>query len=182
MSDYNPYATPAKTGAPMPVPTGGGYVEEKTLVIPRVGYVMPAMCAKCGMGTNKRWKAKLQWNPRWVPLLVLVCTPAYLLAFILTRKVAQVDVGICETHDQRRRVGQIAALAGIVILLGGVFAGVWADNPGIMFGGLIVGLVVLIIGAVSAAILQPVYMDEQWAKFNGVHQDVLQAIVGNPPR
>lgn len=121
---HNPYAPPQQQwGAPPPgygpPPTGmpgQARFEGDQLVVVKNAQ-LPHVCLKCGTRDQvQKVKKKFQWTPVWARMLVLVCTPAALVAMLVTQKRGELDVPLC-ARCKSRWTSAILALVGAVLLL-----------------------------------------------------------------
>ncbi|MCB9700243.1 MAG: hypothetical protein H6738_25880, partial [Alphaproteobacteria bacterium] len=123
MSPDNPFAPPtAATNAS--AGAGAFHVDGELLVIDVSGPPLPDRCVKCNAPSTVRHTRQVQWNPRWVPLTIIVCWPVYIGTMLATRKTAKIDVGLCAEHEQQRRTYQLIGggllVAGLVAMVGGM--------------------------------------------------------------
>jgi uncharacterized membrane protein YgdD (TMEM256/DUF423 family) len=174
------YLTPQGGYAYPPPPFGGqmagdGMWRDGTrLVVYSHGVSLPDRCVKCNAPANGfQLRRKLYWHPPAWYLLILVHLIIYFIVSLIIRKSAEVHVGLCETHQSRRRTmlitGWLLFAAGI---LGFVMAGVVNDGTPAGLGGLLflAGLIVLII---AARVVVPAKIDDRFAWLKGVHSDYL---------
>ena len=115
------------------VPLGGGTVwREGKNVVALDGTTFPPRCVKCnGLASPKPFNARLFWHHPALFLLVFAGFLFYLIAALVVRKRATVEVYLCAQHWQRRRVATgavwILLIAGLVTFFGGLTSGsAWA--------------------------------------------------------
>ncbi len=181
----NPFAPPtggfgggASSGA---IVTGQAWAEGPLLVTSTVA-TLPDGCVVCGGEGHQRVKGPIQWIPLWVRLSILLSPLIMIVLMVIFRRQAVVDYGLCEEHFQRRnrmRIGGgIALVAGMILMFGSI-ALIDALEGG-AFGFMLVGLVILLGGAIAlgrfAAPLMPKHIDREYARFTGVHPAYLDRL------
>jgi hypothetical protein len=119
MSELNPYAAP-QFGGPLPhsAEANGGVWRDGIVLVMHKQAVLPDRCVKCNESVNGlRLKRKLSWHHP--ALYLMIFFPGllfYAIVALIVRKTARIDVGICERHRSRRRIG--IAVAWLIALLG----------------------------------------------------------------
>jgi hypothetical protein len=130
----------------------GALFQKGRLVIAMRGAALPDRCVKCNCDVGEaRVRRKLYWHPSGWYLLILLNILIYALISLAVRKRAEILVGLCDRHRQKRWnailggwglvLGGIASvvfgatqdlpiffLVGIVAFLGGVFWGIFGSR------------------------------------------------------
>lgn len=136
----NPYASPrfdipagqrpiiADSGAP----DGPRLARSGNLLVFERGALFPARCVICNQPTESRLRKRIEWCHPAVLLLVLCNLIVLLVVYLVIRKTADVDLGMCDAHLRRRRqrlwIGWSAAILGIVLIFGSIFAAVLLED------------------------------------------------------
>ncbi len=136
---------------------------------------LPHACVKCNQPAAQKLRRKFSWhNPIWA-LLILVGLLFYLIAVLIVRKQATIDVGLCQEHIDRRRNMLIAGFGVLALGFVTMFSGfAFPDYGG---AGFLLGIVMLIAAAIwvsaVARILPVAKMDDTYVWFKGVNRDFL---------
>lgn len=172
MSDFNPYAAPKSEVAPPGkfLEGGEGLWRDGALLIMRKDAVLPDRCVKCNApAEGQRLRRNLSWHPSGWYILLLISIPIYVIAALIVRKTAKIEIGLCAGHKSRRRraiaVGWVLSLAGIGLIVYGLSAEIgWAllIGVGLLLGGLIYGLV-------GAQTVVPTRIDQHHVWLKKVH-------------
>jgi hypothetical protein len=153
------------------------YAEGDRLVITTDGPPLPPRCVKCNAPATERHRQTLQWFPRWVIATILVCLPVYLVTFLLTRRTARIDVGLCSEHASRRRtfarLGGTVLIGGLAVLL----AGTYAEHPVTLCAGL-VGVLGGAVALQPSVVLRPTRIEEHLAFYRGADPAFLRSLDG----
>jgi len=177
----NPFAAPMSSGPSGGV--GGLLVGEAwsdgPLLVTNVIATLPDACVKCNQPAQHRVKTTLQWVPLWVRLSLLLSPLMMLVLYLIFRRPATVDFGLCEEHFRQRNVARVAGGVslgvGLVLLFGGFLAIDALEGWALAFMG--VGIVALLGGAIAvgrfASPLSPSEIDREHARFTGAHVDYL---------
>ena len=173
--DDNPFLPPEADGAAVNAGDGAYYAQGELLVIAKDGPPLPDRCVKCNAPATERFERTLQWFPRWVILTILICWPVYLIAMLMTRQTAKVNVGLCGEHAGRRRT--FAWIGGIILgsALVALFAGIFVEDLALMFGG----IVAVIVGAIAlqpSIVLRPTQIDEHLGYYKGASEEFLRSL------
>ncbi len=130
----------------------GGVWQDGTLLIMAKQAVLPARCTRCNAPTEIRLKRKLSWHPPGWFLLIVISIWIYIIAALLVRHTATIQVGFCDLHRRKRRqaiaIGWMLALAGLVAIV----VGASMPKTGAIFvllgvAGFLAGLVYGVIGS-----------------------------------
>lgn len=174
----NPFATPkTESYAPNldPGADQGVWRLDKTLVFRR-GAALPNRCLKCNQPATTRLNRTLQWHsPGWY-LLLLFNLLIYLVAAMIVRKTAGVELPLCDAHNQRRKTGTIIMLVSVVIGVGGCTAGMSADQPAAAVFSILALLVGVVVGVVQANLLTPTKIDESYVQAKGAAPEFLASL------
>lgn len=150
--------------------------EDKKLVA-RSETVFPDRCVKCNAPAGGiRLQRKLYWAHPAYLLLILCNLLVLLIVYLIVRKKAVVQIGLCERHRVQRKRGLAigwgsVALGAILICLGAVFNSGWC-----VFAGILLMLIGGITGGVIARTVTPTKIDKEYVWMTGVHPDFLAAL------
>jgi hypothetical protein len=135
--------------------------------------VLPDRCVKCNAPANGlRLKRKLSWHHPALYLVILAGLLFYVIIALIVRKTAKIEIGICERHRSRRRMG--IAIAWLMVPLG--FASFFLANQHRVwpiFAGFALLLLSLIVGVVVSNIVSPKKIDDYYVWLKKVHPDFL---------
>jgi hypothetical protein len=189
VSDFNPYEAPKAEVAPSSGfrETGAGLWRNGSLLVMRKDAWLPDRCVKCNAPAEaRRLRRNLSWHaPGWY-ILVLFNVLIYLIAALIVRKTARIEIGLCQGHWFRRRraiaVGWVAVLAG----MGMFFYGLSTAEPGMSLVGGLVAFFGLITGVVGSQTVVATRIDETYAWLKKVHPAFLAELpdwgdFGPPP-
>src|SRR6478609_9496771 len=105
----NPYAAPSAEVDYGRSALGGAehgiYREGLFLVVPVQGASLPARCVVCNAPAHTRLHRKLYWHPAGYYLLILISALIYVIVAVIVRKRAHFELGLCDQHAGRRRLG-----------------------------------------------------------------------------
>lgn len=150
IEDERPARAPSWGAAPS---SEGAWREGDLCVVPRLGGEMPDRCVVCNRDTDFKLRRTLWWHPPGYYLLICAGWLVYIIAALIVRKSATVEVGLCEEHRRRRENGVTLMWVGGVTGLLVMIVGVAVKLAIFMLLGLIGMLVCLIAGAVSARVV-----------------------------
>ena len=161
MQSYNPYAPPAHDpGAFTAGHASGCWREGDAVVVRRPDADLPDRCVRCNEPAGGfRLQRKLQWHHPAVYFALLISPIIYGIALIV-RKTTTVRVGLCPGHRARRRNGMLVGWLGTLASITACTAGIAADTPEAMLGGLALFLVSVVAGIVMSQVVQPKKIDE----------------------
>lgn len=149
MASRNPYAPPRATSPARPasavVSTEIAVWRAGKEVICLQGSALPARCVKCNapaeLPTRER---EMYWVSSWVYLLIFAGLLPLLIVYLIVRKKAYVNPGLCGTHKKRQvagtAIGWVAPIAGTPLL--------FYTSVSIAFA--IAGIILIIVGIVFA--------------------------------
>jgi hypothetical protein len=158
-------------GAALPM-VGNLWRQNKRLVT-RTRTIFPNRCVKCNAPANFRLKRTLYWvHPAYL-LLILCNLIVLIIVYLIVRKKAEVEIGLCEAHRAKRKYG-IATIwssvaVGLLVLCYGA-----VNNSG---WGILIGVVIMLAGAITggvmARLLTPTKIDKEYVWLAGAHRDFL---------
>jgi hypothetical protein len=152
MNDVNPYAPPAvDVDSLRPESAEGFWRDGDMLVVPRTnGTVLPDRCVHCNEpASGFKLKQTVYWHHQAIYLLVLISAIIYVVVALIVRKSVKLELGLCERHRSRRRLGFVLLWGGIAALLVSLFlieslgSGVVLIAAFLFLGGLIAGIVMV---------------------------------------
>ncbi|HUQ05289.1 MAG TPA: hypothetical protein VM261_22450 [Kofleriaceae bacterium] len=166
-------ATLASSGAwgPLQPPWAACRRDGELLVCPRE-CMLPPHCVKCGAPASERHTAKLYWHPPGWYALLLLSLWGYLIAALLVRKKAVLEVGLCDRHARRRRRGR---MTGWMIVLGGV-AVMFTGDPIVILAGIVAVLTGLLVASAMGRLAVARRIDDCYVWVRGVHASILRAL------
>jgi hypothetical protein len=150
MSSHNPYApSKASLGARSIAPAAGAEVSvwrDRNIVVMRHDASLPSRCVKCNEPAELPTKVRTVYYAHpTIYLLFLLNFLILLIVYMIVRKKADIDPGLCAQHRQRRilglTLGWLGFLAGTLLLILGA--------AGSSMPMAIIGLL-LLIGAIVA--------------------------------
>lgn len=162
--------------------SGGLWREGKVLVLQR-GAQLPPRCVRCNQPATWQRPVKLWWNPPWIYLTILLSLIVLLIVALVTRKMADVTVPLCEVHRQRRTMGRLigwlTVVAGLVCSVLG-FALIGSASSAIAavaaIGGILVLLIGFVIGSRATWVLMPKRIDADYVRLRGCCEAYLQPL------
>lgn len=134
-------------------PAGGTAWRSGNLLVVRRNASLPDRCVKCNAPAHgRRLTRKLSWHTPWIYLIIFVGVLFYVIAAVILRKRARVEIGICEAHWAARRRDVLIGWASflVAILLG--WCGAHFGN-GWLYGS---ALTIFLGGLIYAAFRTPV--------------------------
>lgn len=156
------------------VPVGAGIWRSGRKLVTRSETTFPDRCIKCNAPANGfRLRRVLYWmHPLWL-LLILINVLILLIVYLIIRKKAILHIGVCETHQVRRKRGLIVGwssfLAGLALIIYGAFmSSGWTALAGVLLvfiGG--------ISGAVLARLVTPTKINKENVWITGCHPEFL---------
>ncbi len=159
-------------------PSGVSLWRQGRRLVTRSETPFPDRCVKCNAPANGfRLKRILYWaHPAY--LLLLLCNILILLiVYLIVRKKAVLNIGLCEQHQTRRKTGLIVGwtgtLVGIVLLIGAAVI----ESGWMALTGVAVLLFSWIYGGVRASTVAITKMNKEnvvWVR--GVHPDFLNQL------
>jgi hypothetical protein len=133
--------------------------EGNAIVVPRQGARLPSRCVRCNAPAEKFLTRRLSWHHQALYLLILIGVCVYVIPALIFRKQALVEVGLCEKHFKRRRIGMLVGWLGFIVDFVLFFLLV-EKYPAVGLIFLLVAVVTPIVGAVMARVVTAKKMDE----------------------
>jgi hypothetical protein len=158
-------------------PSFGSLWRMNNRLVTRNETVFPDRCVKCNAPAGgSRLKRTLYWmHPAWL-LLFFVSGLILIIIYYIIRKKAVLHIGLCEHHRSQRKLGIITgwssfALGILLFVLAGIYNSGWCALAGIVvfLGGIIAGVVM-------ARLVTPTKIDNQYVWLSGVHRDFLASL------
>lgn len=138
--------------------------------------VLPDRCVKCNAPATRRLPRKLYWHHPAVFLLILCSILIYLVVAIIVRKRANIDIGLCQAHFERRKrdilISWVAALLGI----GMIVAAVMYESGLAGVGGAVVLIGSLVYAAVVTPMVSPKRIDREQVFLKGACKEFLEGL------
>jgi hypothetical protein len=159
--------------------TGGVWRDHNNLLVIHKNAFLPDRCVKCNAPTNGAYlHRKLSWiNPAWY-LLVFAGWLIFLIVYLIIRKTAEVDLGLCDTHRTKRRteivIGWFITLAGVVSMV----LGLSSDILGLFFLGLLAIIGSIIYVSYAASLITVSRMDDHYVWIKRVNKDFVDSFPG----
>lgn len=189
MSEINPYQSPQAPSMP-PVmsstlqPMKGGLWREGNLLVMHKEATLPDRCVKSNQPCQRRLRRNLSWHHPAISLSILAGVLIYIiLAAILTKK-ATIQIGLSDEWFSRRRrriaTAWVIVLAGLAMVVLGFSAQNYSVSPLLVFGGFISPLIGLIFGTLTARMVAPKRITDQYVWIKGVHPDFLAELPPMP--
>ncbi|HEU6449668.1 MAG TPA: DUF4339 domain-containing protein [Verrucomicrobiae bacterium] len=156
------------------VPSKGNLWRLNKKLVARSETIFPDRCVKCNAPAGGfRLKRTLYWAHPAYLLLILCNLLILLIVYLIVRKKAVVEIGLCEKHRIKRKRGIIIGWSSValwIVLIG--CAATWESGWTV----LVAFLVLLgggITGGVMARTVAPTKIDKEYVWLNGVHRDFL---------
>lgn len=160
--DENFYAPPTTDTALAPTPGMTIHRERDAVVVPAQLAVLPPRCVRCNQPASKRLLRRLYWHHPALYLLLLVGLCFYLIPALIVRKKAVVEIGLCDRHHKRRRLGILLGWLGSLASLTMTIVTIESDPVlGVLFLFAMVGFA--IVGIVMAQVVTPTRIDDHQA-------------------
>ncbi|HET7539632.1 MAG TPA: hypothetical protein VFK05_07165 [Polyangiaceae bacterium] len=165
----NPYAAPSSEMDYDRRALGGAehgiYREGLFLVVPAHGASLPARCVVCNKPAHTRLQRKLYWHPSGYYVLILISALIYVIVAVIVRKRAHIELGLCEQHAARRRLGLWLGWLGTLSCPVGLFLGISAHiNSTLLVILFVLGLVAFpITGILLTRVVSAHRIDERYA-------------------
>ena len=128
------------------------------------------------------FRSRLTWHHPLLYILLFVALLIYLIVAMVVRKMATIEIGLCDEHLKKRRrdlritIGLlVAGLIGLALAIG------FSDGTYLLLGFL--GLIAaLIYGIVAVRVVAPAKIDDQFVWLTGVNKDYLIELPAWPGR
>lgn len=135
--------------------------------------LLPDRCVKCNESTRRKLKRKLSWHHPALYLLIIVGALFYVLAAMILRKTATVEVGLCEDHSAvRRRDVLITWTLGLLTVGSFLLASQFRDLTFVGIGCLLL-LATAFYGVLRVTIVTPTKIDDNLVWLKGVNPNYL---------
>jgi hypothetical protein len=173
---HNPYAAPRAALEAVLAQGQSVWRAGKLLVCTRDA-IFPNRCVKCNAPAEPPLvRYKLGWHSGWWYLLILVQVIVYVIVGLLVRKRAEIDVGLCERHQRRRRNGRILSVAGLIAIVAAIVLGANLDMWPLMAGGMIAILPWLIVVLILVPQLSAARITKEEIRVKGCGKDFLDSL------
>ena len=159
-----------REGAPLASGAASAWRRGDAVVL-SIGGAFPARCVKCnGAAQGNLVKRSLYWHAPW--LYVLLVSPIiYIIVSLIMRKVAKVEVPLCDEDRARWRkwigISWLTGLAGLVILILGIANELWV----LALVGVVALLTGLVLGPVKATLVTAKKIDRDYVWVRGTGRD-----------
>lgn len=169
-NEHNPYAPPRPiaTSEERGRPRGQrfsnegvtAWQEDGRILAPRFGGELPDRCVVCNKHTTYKLTRTFQWHAPGYYLLICAGWIVYLIALLIVRKTATLQIGLCDEHEARRKNGLMITWLGLgagvlFMVLGGT-----SNSPVLMMVGLVGLLVGLVVGGIRSRVVRVWKIDE----------------------
>lgn len=170
----SPYATPPAYGVAMAGPPAGTGVwrENDSLVMFKQAQ-LPDRCFKCNAPAYGRRLNRQLWYIHPALYILAISPVIFLIVYMIVRKGARVDIGICETHDQRRRMLAVVGGALLILSIVAIVMAIAFETPAAFAGGLLLFLVGLVVVIVGQRFVLPSKIDNEYVWLKGMSPDYL---------
>lgn len=158
----NYYAPPIADTTFAPVAETTIFRQGDSVVVPSQGASLPPRCIRCNQPASKRLLRRLYWHHPALYLLIMVGLCFYLIPALIVRKKAVVEVGVCDLHHKRRRLGIAIGWLGFLVSLGAFIATIESvPELGLVF--LLTMFVTPVVGIVMAQVVSTTRIDDRQA-------------------
>lgn len=150
--------------------------EGKTLVMSRDAQ-LPDRCVKCNAADGiVRLKRNLYWHHPLIYLCLLANILIYAIVATCVRKRATIEVGLCPRHLKRRRAGIAIGWGSFGLFVASLFALGLQHGGWIALAGFVIFLVGVVAGVVMSTPVSPKRIDEENIWLKGVHPAYLAGL------
>lgn len=130
-------------------------------IVGKVGHGdLPDRCIYCNRPGAKRYNKALYYHPPWLFLLLFINIIVLAVVAIIVRKKLEVSFSLCEAHISQHFTQKMITtgiiLSGLVILVGSLGSDTYWGIP--------IGVVVLLVGAIYAAVKVPLLQPKKITK------------------
>jgi len=181
----NPYA-PSKASlgarsAPAEVSSEVSVWRDGKTVVTLHGASLPSRCVKCNAPADPPTKERtMYWVHPAVYLLLLAGALILLIVYLIVRKKAEVNPGLCEAHKKSRAM----AIAGAwLACLGGLFclfAGIGGNSGGTITFGFLMILASIVIGMVWGRMIHVKKITKDEVRLGGFSSEYLDSLPEYP--
>jgi hypothetical protein len=179
-TETNPYAAPradVNAGDGSLSAGQGTFWRSGQILMTRHGAVLPARCVKCNADVQESLKrARFYWHPPAWFALVLLNVFIYLVVAMIVRRHADVNLGLCTDHRQRRRRGILVGMSGILLSVVLVIVGIASSQTALCVFALLAFSASIVLCIVKGRTLLPVRIDKSGAQFKGCGEAFLASL------
>lgn len=182
MSDFNPYAAPTADVGERPAisPTGEGLWQSGRVLVMEKTAVLPDVCVVCNAPADGfSLRRRLAWHSPWWYFTIFLGVLIYIIVALIVQRRADIRVGLCMTHRQRRRTWLTVAWMIVALAVALPFVLGWLDPDAIAFGFLALPLLLLaaaLVGLYGARVVYPKRIDAEYAMLGGVSPAFLMTL------
>lgn len=142
---------------------------------------LPARCVKCNHPADPPTKERtMYWVHPAVYLLLLAGFLILLIVYLVVRKKAEVNPGLCELHKKRRIMGLLwgwlGFFGGLAMLIGGAASGF----PGLAVLGLLIMLSGIVMGMVWGRLIYVKKITKDEIRLGGFSAEYLDDLPNYP--
>jgi len=142
---------------------------------------LPARCVKCNKPADQPIKERtLYWVHPAVYLLILAGFIILLIVYLVVRKKAEVNPGLCEEHKKRRIMGLaygwLGFFGGLTLLIGGAAAG----KGGVSILGLLIMISAIVIGMIWGRLIWVKKVTKDEVRLGGFSPEYLDRLPEYP--
>lgn len=185
MASHNPYA-PSKaslgsgSGA-AGVSSDASVWRDGKLVVALRDASLPARCVKCNQPADPPTKVRtVYWVHPACYLLFFAGVLILLIVYLIIRKKAEVNPGLCELHKKRRLIGLTWGWLGFFIGFFLMMGGVSADRTGLAMFGLLLMISAIVMGMVWGRLIYVNKITEDEVRLGGCSSEYLDDLPDYP--
>jgi hypothetical protein len=184
-SEFNPYAPPMASVAAPDVDASSAIYRHGNLLVMHKKAVLPAICLKTNQPSELRIKRTMYWSHPALLLLLPFALLLYVVVVLVVQQRATLQIPCTRQVASKRlrgiAIGWIGFLVGLVLLVFGALQ-IETVSPLVMLIGAISIVVFPILGSSMSAIVTPAKMSRNYVWLRGVAPEYLnrwsQAPVG----
>lgn len=170
----SPYATPPAYGVAMAgPPMGTGVWRENDSLVMFKQATLPDRCFKCNEPAYGRRLNRQLWYIHPALYILAISPVIFLIVYMIVRKGARVDVGICEMHDRRRRTLGFVGGALLILSIVAIVMALIAETPAVFLVGVLLFLTGLIVVIVGQRFVLPAKIDNEYVWLKGMSPEYL---------
>ena len=117
MNELNPYAPPAADVDSVRSESAHGFWREGDVLVMASGQsvVLPDRCIHCNQPAGGfKLKRTVYWHNPALYLLIVISALIYVIVALIVRKSVRLEVGLCQRHRSRRRLGLALLFVGLL--------------------------------------------------------------------
>ena len=142
---------------------------------------LPARCVKCNKPADPPIKERtLYWVHPAVYLLILAGFIILLIVYLVVRKKAEVNPGLCEEHKKRRIMGLLYGWLGFFGGLTMMIAGAAAEKGGVAILGLLIMISAIVVGMIWGRLIYVKKVTKDEMRLGGFSSDYLDDLPDYP--